>query len=360
MDAPMNSAEKQPLDQPLAVASSVGTDAKDPEFHSGWVEWIISNLVAGANSDRLVQAMLQFGFSETFATARVREHEQSPTIQAARKVVAVQRKAADILDALARLEQKSPFNKQVDAVQGLPAADFYRDYFFRSCPVLLRGLTANWKAVRLWTPDYFANRFGDYEVDITTGRNADPAHESNYDQHKTQITMRDYVQMVVEGGETNDYYMVAKNYLLSRPEFHELYDHFSAPDGYLDANNMKNKVRVWFGPKGTISQLHHDSGPILLAQIYGRKQVKLISPYHLASVSSDGEWLSPVDPDHVDYARFPGMRNVDVLEVTLEPGEILFVPLGWWHWVKALDVSISLSFDNFWVAREEVELCWQG
>jgi hypothetical protein len=83
--------------------------------------------------------MRQSGFSAAYAEARLREYDQNPTVKGARKAVAIQRKAADILDALSKLEHKSPFTKQVDAVQNLPAASFYRDYFFRNRPVVLRG-----------------------------------------------------------------------------------------------------------------------------------------------------------------------------------------------------------------------------
>jgi ribosomal protein L16 Arg81 hydroxylase len=31
----------------------------------------------------------------------------------------------------------------------------------------------------------------------------------------------------------------------------------------------------------------------------------------------------------------------------LEPGEAIFIPVGWWHHVKSLEVSISVSFTNF-------------
>ncbi|HZS29171.1 MAG TPA: cupin-like domain-containing protein [Candidatus Angelobacter sp.] len=332
---------------------------EDAKFHSGWSEWLISNLVVGSNLENILEVMRQSGFSDEYAEARLRESIQNSVVKAARDAVAVQRKAADILNALSKLEHKSPFSKQVDVVWNLPAADFYREYFFKNRPVLLQGVISKWKAVGLWTPEHFASRFGDCQVEVTTGRESDPRHEYNLDQHRRQMPMRDYVRLVVDGGETNDYYLVAQNYLLARPEFHELYDHITDVDGYLVASEMQGHVRVWFGPKGTITRLHHDAAPVLMAQIYGRKQVKLISPVHLSSVSSDGDWLSSLDLDHLDYFRFPKMQNVDVLEVTLAPGELLFVPLGWWHWVKALDVSISVSLDNFCVRRNEIEMDWK-
>jgi hypothetical protein len=31
----------------------------------------------------------------------------------------------------------------------------------------------------------------------------------------------------------------------------------------------------------------------------------------------------------------------------LEPGELLFLPVGCWHFVEGLDVSITITFTNF-------------
>jgi hypothetical protein len=41
------------------------------------------------------------------------------------------------------------------------------------------------------------------------------------------------------------------------------------------------------------------------------------------------------------------MRTVPALDVVLEPRECLFIPLSWWHWVKLLEIKISLTFTNF-------------
>lgn len=329
---------------------------EDKKFRSGWLEWVIVNLTVGAELPDLLQVMQNAGFSEAYALARLQEYRQHCTIVSAQKALERMRKASDILEALGKLEHRSPFSKQVDLVRALPAVDFYRHYFFPNRPVVLKGLTAEWKAMQLWTPEYFASRFGAVQVEVLTGRESDPHHEYNLDQHKTRLAMRDYVRMVVEGGETNDFYLVAQNYLLKSPELQELHGHITGMNGYLNMDDTINHLRLWFGPKGTITRLHHDTTPVLIAQVYGHKQVKLISPFHLNNVSTDGDWLSPLDLDHLDYTESPRMRNVDILEVNLEPGDLIFIPLGWWHWVKGLDVTISLSLDNFQVAREEIEI----
>ncbi len=355
----MSSHKQEIQSHPEASMPLASSGLEDEKFQAGWVEWIIASYLVGASFENMLRTMRQSGFSEAYASARLIEYGRSSTVKAAQKALAVQRKAADILEALSKLEHKSPYSKQVDVVRDLSAADFYRDYFFRNRPVVVQGIASEWKAVKLWTPQYFASHFGNHQVEVVTGRNTDPDHEYHFQERKTQMTMREYVRMVEEAGDTNDFYLVAQNYLLSRPEFQELHTHITSSNGYLDDAGLRGKVRMWFGPKGTITRLHHDSAPIVIAQIYGHKQVKLISPFHLKNVSSDGEWLCTMDLEHLDYSQFPKMKNVDVLDVTLAPGDLLLLPLGWWHWVKALDVSISLSLDNFYVAKEEIEMSWK-
>jgi ribosomal protein L16 Arg81 hydroxylase len=46
-------------------------------------------------------------------------------------------------------------------------------------------------------------------------------------------------------------------------------------------------------------------------------------------------------------ARYPLLADATLYDVVLEPGEILFMPLGWWHQVKALDFSVTMTFTNF-------------
>jgi Cupin-like domain len=45
--------------------------------------------------------------------------------------------------------------------------------------------------------------------------------------------------------------------------------------------------------------------------------------------------------------RYPMFQEAKILEVTLCPGEVLFLPVGSWHHVRALDISITMTFTNF-------------
>jgi lysine-specific demethylase 8 len=37
-------------------------------------------------------------------------------------------------------------------------------------------------------------------------------------------------------------------------------------------------------------------------------------------------------------------RRVEYLDCVLEEGEVLYIPVGWWHYVRGMSVSFSVSF----------------
>jgi len=81
-------------------------------------------------------------------------------------------------------------------------------------------------------------------------------------------------------------------------------------------------------------------------QISGRKRWRFISPLDTPKVYNFNGVFSPIDVENPDLERYPLFEQVKMLEVIVEPGETVFLPLGWWHQVTSLDVSISFSFTN--------------
>ena len=57
--------------------------------------------------------------------------------------------------------------------------------------------------------------------------------------------------------------------------------------------------------------------------------------------------FSQVDLNRIDCDRFPMFREVRIIDLVLNPGQVLFLPVGWWHHVTGLDISITMTFTNF-------------
>lgn len=265
-------------------------------------------------------------------------------------------KVSTLLQFYAALDKQSRGGAGVPRAR-LTAAEFYDNYFYPNRPVILQGLMDTWPALSRWTFPWLREEFGTNDVEIHGNRAADENYERNFRAGRRTVRFADFVTVLENDKETNDVYLVGRNHLLDRPEFRCLLDDIANPDGFLDASSMA--PRLWMGPRGTLTPLHYDRGSVLLGQVRGRKQFKLIAPFHLPLLYNDpSTCYSDVPLDRpVDLERYPLMREVPIIEAILHPGEFLLIPAAWWHWVRALDASVSLTFKNF-VFRGE-RLAWR-
>jgi [histone H3]-dimethyl/trimethyl-L-lysine36 demethylase len=122
-------------------------------------------------------------------------------------------------------------------------------------------------------------------------------------------------------------------------------------DGEVSSTN------AWFGPRGTVSPLHYDPQHNLLAQVVGAKYVRLYHPRYSKELCPYQEGLttntSQVDLDHPGPEQRGALRGVPFEECVLGAGQMLYIPPGWWHYVKALSTSFSVSF---WWSYEDPDL----
>jgi ribosomal protein L16 Arg81 hydroxylase len=100
--------------------------------------------------------------------------------------------------------------------------------------------------------------------------------------------------------------------------------------------------RIFIGPKGAITPLHVDvwDTHAWLSQLEGRKRWLLFPP-------EDRKYLYDyqVRCEKPDLAKFPLYEKASPLECTIGPGDTVFVPSRWAHWVQSLDPGVSLTYN---------------
>lgn len=141
--------------------------------------------------------------------------------------------------------------------------------------------------------------------------------------------------------------MVALNQNFYEPALAPLFDDVRPYPPIVPDPAPHSALNLWLGPAGTRTPLHHDQANILFCQVYGRKRFHLISPRELALTPYSFGLTCPIDCENPDLARFPDFGDVKVHVVEVGPGDALFLPVGWWHQVRALDVAISVTFTEF-------------
>lgn len=323
-----------------------------PAFSDDWRRWIAENLMLDVGSDAVVATLVANGFPAAQATCEVQEAQASPYLAGARQGRSILHnrlaKRDWVLDIYRKLNRQrdGEGHGAIERRHRLTRDEFYQQYYLVNRPVIISGMLDNWPALHCWNFDYLRQHFGNRAVEVQMGRNRDANYEINSPQHKQLIRFGDYIDMVLLAGSTNDFYMTANNSSRNKEALRELWRDIELIPEYLDPNSDQDGF-FWFGPAGTRTPFHHDLTNNFLAQVMGRKHVKLIPACELANVYNHKHCYTPVDGSALDFERFPLLREAQMLECTLEPGELLFLPVGCWHYVEALDPSISMSFINF-------------
>ncbi|HUL64055.1 MAG TPA: cupin-like domain-containing protein [Burkholderiaceae bacterium] len=322
-----------------------GTAARQ-ELNDGWYQWVADNCLRDCAPDSMLATMVQAGLDADEARSAITLMNRSPGLLAARKFQQIQRKLESVLANQQKLWELAPHYEQVEKRSGVSRDEFVERYAIGSRPVVLTDVTRDWPAMRKWSPQYLKEHFGHLEVQIQAERNRDPKFEQNKLAHQRMVRLGDFVDQVTGGGATNDYYMTANNEVLRRPEFAPLLEDIGPLPDFCRRGDLARSVNFWFGPAGTNTPLHHDTLMLLHTQVVGRKRWRFISPLETPHVYNYFGVFSPIDIDHPDLARYPLFRGVKVLDVVVEAGETVFLPLAWWHQVSGLDVSLSVSYTN--------------
>lgn len=228
---------------------------------------------------------------------------------------------------------------------------FKENYFNKSQPLILRNCMSQWPAMIKWNQvNYLLDVCQNRVVPIEIGKNY-----TNDEWSQDLVKFEDFFrrQFLDDNFDPQtkrieylaqhnlfDQIPVLRNDIMT-PEYCCMTNRQG--DGEIDVD-----IKAWLGPKGTISPMHIDEKQNLLCQVFGSKSIILAAPKDSSNLYPfDGDMLkntSQIDAECLDFERFPLLRNVQFYKFTLHRGEMLFIPSKWWHFVRSLSNSFSVSF----------------
>lgn len=200
-------------------------------------------------------------------------------------------------------------------------------------PFMITGVAGRWPLAAL-TPAALGTDYGHLQVRARVGDYINTAFAP--DRAMQDMALRDYLALVTGAGAgarlppyLGNLELRALNHLCQWPTW---FDKMGPP-------------RFWLGPAGTVTPLHCDYDDNLFAQVWGSKRILLAPPHHDAFLyPKEANAIlsgSPFDPEAPDYDLFPLARQASLVACTVAPGEMLYVPAGWYHQVRALSFSLS-------------------
>jgi hypothetical protein len=215
-------------------------------------------------------------------------------------------------------------------------------------PLVFTAGIEHWPARAKWSFAWLRERHGDVIAPVEWLRyQRTPDGRVERVGKVEQMRLRDYLDVLVRDDDSLDGgYLIGRDLLVTLPALRN--------DTLFPQVQLSERLteRLFFmGPRGAFTQLHYDRALNLHAMIAGRKRWQLYGPdlsQRLRPARYESSWsvLSEHDlaPDGGRPEQDPGGVAPDY-DFVLEPGEVLYVPYGWWHRVETLSPAIST---NFW------------
>jgi ribosomal protein L16 Arg81 hydroxylase len=299
----------------------------------------------GSCVEGIVAEMVAKGFSTEESTREIQAAVDSPYVKGAEWLQNRLAKREWLLSVYRKNSRLHPQSGEIPRRHRLSREEFLREYYVPNRPVVMTGLMDDWPAMSKWNLDYLGRTFADRIVEVQMGRSGNSNYEEEKEKCLTQIRFGEYIEKVRTAGESNDFYLTAYNNSSNMRALNELWDDIVQIPEYL--TDDRTGGFLWIGPKGTITPFHHDLTNNFMAQVIGSKRVKIAPSWDLPLMRNHAHCYCSVDGRVEPVSAHPPLDQPQIMEAILNPGEVLFLPIGCLHYVEGLEISVTVSFTNF-------------
>ena len=229
--------------------------------------------------------------------------------------------------------------QQVPRVKTITKTDFIKHYFKPQKPVIIERFIEHWPAYSKWNLEYIKAIAGNKDVPLYDDRPVD--YKDGFNEPHTTMKMRDYIDLLKR--EPTKFRVFLWNILKEIPQ---LQKDFSYPDFGLRL--MKTLPMLFFGGTNSHTFMHHD---IDFANIFhfhfeGKKECILFDQKqnkYLYKVPHSLITREDIDFSNPDFKKWPALKQAKGWTCNLNHGEVLYMPEGYWHYMKYITPGFSMS-----------------
>lgn len=233
-----------------------------------------------------------------------------------------------------------PLNLQeIPRVSSLTKSEFLNNFLKPQKPVVIQNFIQDWPAYSKWSLDYIKEVAGEKMVPLYDDRPVD--YKEGFNEPHARMKMKDYIDLLQR--EPTKFRIFLWNVIKEVPVLQQDYQY---PD--FGISLIKGLPMLFFGGKDSHTFMHYD---IDLANIFhfhfeGKKECILFPQSenkYLYKVPHSLITHEEIDFSHPDYEKWPALKQASGYKTQLNHGEILYMPEGYWHYMKYITPGFSMS-----------------
>jgi hypothetical protein len=228
---------------------------------------------------------------------------------------------------------------EIPRVKSISKQDFISSYLKPQLPVVIEEFNGDWAAHSKWSLDYMNEVAGDLVVPLYDDRPVQ--HKDGFNEPHATMKMSDYIALLKS--KPTKYRIFLWNILKEVPA---LQKDFNYPD--FGIRLLKKVPMLFFGGTNSHTFMHYD---IDFANIFhfhfeGEKECILFSQSqnkYLYKVPHSLITHESIDFSNPDLEKWPALKKANGYSTTLKHGEVLYMPEGYWHYMKYKTPGFSMS-----------------
>ncbi len=229
--------------------------------------------------------------------------------------------------------------EDVPRLRTITKEDFIKYYFKPQKPVVIERAIEDWPARSKWNFDYMQKMAGHKTVPLYDDRPVH--HDDGFNEPHASMKMSDYIDLLKKG--PTKYRIFLWNIFKEVPG---LRSDFTYPD--FGIRLLKRVPMLFFGGSGSHTFMHYD---IDYANIFhfhfeGEKQCILFpksETKYLYKVPHSIITHEGIDFSNPNFKKWPALKKAKGFKTNLGHGEMLYMPEGYWHYMKYSTPGFSMS-----------------